>query len=235
MDEEIVRQLELAEDNEVVQPTRVISREISTDTSLLRLRFAKEYIRCSGNGAEAAQRAGYGGTRATLARKASQLLRSSDVQGYLTEHVRGAMDAREVVARLAQIARGSIGDFLVIDPDSGQCLGFDFRTPQAKESIGLIKKLKHTKTGCEIELYSKLGALELLVRALQMDDAERDRKTILEEVIENMPHSIREPFIQLLATFSDPIAIPGVVSYTLPDEPPDADEDPEIDQDLCDA
>lgn len=233
MDDEIVRQLELAEDNEAVRPARVISREVSRDTTFSRLKFAKEYINCNGNGTEAAYRAGYGGNRATLARKASRLLEASDVQGYLAEHVRDAMNAREVVARLAQIARGSMGDFLVIDPDNGQCLGFDFSTPQAKQNLGLIKKLKHTAKGCEVELYSKLGALELLVRALQMDDAERDKKTILEEAIENMPHSIREPFIQLLATFSDPIEIPGMVSYTLPDELPDANEEPEIDQDLC--
>ncbi len=202
-------EMDLEPEGDEENSTQMLPRETAPDTNLMRLTFAKEYIACGGNATEAAKRAGYKGSRRYLTTIGSRLLKAPDIRHYVTAHLRNAMDAREVVARLTDIARGSIVDFLTIDPETGQP-HVDFRSHRAQESMHLIKELKPTKFGYEIKMYSKLEALELLVRVFRMDQQEIDRKKVLAQAIEDMPENIREPFKQLLANFTEVSDIPGV-------------------------
>lgn len=80
--------------------------------------FVKHYVACNFNATEAAARAGYSGSRATLAVTGHDLLRNpkirAAVEALLTEQ---AMGPGEVVARLTAHARGDMSDFLRIDEE----------------------------------------------------------------------------------------------------------------------
>jgi hypothetical protein len=219
---------EIRDDEQQVQ---VVAYDPSPATNLMRLAFAKAYIECGGNGTEAAHRAGYSGSRASLARTANRLLRENDVQHYLTAHIRSQIDAREVVARLTSIARGSIGYFIVIDPRTGQPTGLDLSTPQAQENMHLIRKLKPTRFGYEIELYSQLEALDLIVRVLRLEDQQNEKKKVLAQAIEDMPENVREPFKQLLASFGTPEEVPGLATIGRAGKRPSLGEEQEIEMD----
>ncbi len=142
--------------------------------------FVTEYLRCF-NGTKAAIRAGYSARSA--ASIAEQNLRkleiSQAVEAGLAEL---AMSSSEVLARLADIARGDIADLLEITPE-----GFTFK-PLVMNDRGrmivnphtrLIKRFKQKKTTLlaktpegedrivtetEIELYSALDALTSLAK-----------------------------------------------------------------------
>jgi phage terminase small subunit len=74
--------------------------------------FAEEYLRHNCNGTEAARACGHTGTDASLAVIASRLLKSVKVQEHLKARRKQiAMDVDEIIARLADEARGSMEDF----------------------------------------------------------------------------------------------------------------------------
>lgn len=119
--------------------------------------FIEAYLDCL-NATEAARRAGY----ARPKQEGCRLLTFADV----AEVVKAGMEARampkdEIVARLAEQARGSLADFLKVDETTG--LAFvDLR--KAGDMTRLIKKLRITKAGIEIELYDAQAALVQLGR-----------------------------------------------------------------------
>jgi len=116
--------------------------------------FIEEYLECW-NGAEAARRAGYKYPK----RAASFLLTIPDLQEVIAKRIKEkAMGADEVLARLADQARASITN--VIEPTGKRTFLID--TEKVAEFGQLIKKIKHTKYGVEIELYSSQQALELI-------------------------------------------------------------------------
>lgn len=133
--------------------------------------FVDEYLKCF-NGAEAARRAGYSESRArtTAAELMAEGSISEQIQARLAEvH----MSADEALKRMADIARGDIGDFT-------DRLGLlDMQTAKDNGLTKLIKKIKQrtvTKIGksdkdedvevhdLEIELYSAKDALETVLK-----------------------------------------------------------------------
>lgn len=131
------------------------------------LAFVNEYLRDS-NGTQAAIRAGY--SPKTAYSIGQRLLKNVEVSKEIRARVdEKAMGVDEVLTRLADIARGDMGDFL----DIGS-MGFviDLKSAQEKGLTKLIKKVKMRTTttlakdgtetethDMEIELYSALDAL----------------------------------------------------------------------------
>ena len=77
--------------------------------------FVREYLR-DYNATEAAKRAGYAGSRATLANIGSQNLRKPAIRNHIDQQLHGkAMSAKEVLLRFSRQARTSMADFLSLD------------------------------------------------------------------------------------------------------------------------
>ena len=132
--------------------------------------FVEEYLSCF-NATEAARRAGY----AYPNKQGPRMLVNVGIQEAIKARIaEKAMSADEVLTRLADMARGDLGDFMDIES-----MSFDISLQKAKE-LGLthlIKKVKQrtvttadksgeeTETNVqEIELHSSLEALRDLAR-----------------------------------------------------------------------
>lgn len=122
--------------------------------------FVEAYLDCF-NAAEAARRAGY--SERTARSIGSENLTKPDIAAAIQAGLaKRSMTRDEVVTRLAEQARGSLADFLKVDETTG--LAFvDLR--KAGDMTRLIKKLRITKAGIEIELYDAQAALVQLGRA----------------------------------------------------------------------
>ena len=129
--------------------------------------FVEEYLRCW-NATEAAIAAGY--SERTARQQGSYLLSKVDIQAEIRKRIdEKAMTADEVLVRLADMARGDMGDFLDISSMSFQV---DLSEAQEKGLTKLIKKVKQRTTttlskdgvetetsDIEIELYDAHAAL----------------------------------------------------------------------------
>lgn len=123
--------------------------------------FIEEYLKCW-NATEAARRAGYKWPR----RRATCLLDHPQVQEALQRRIDElAMDANEVLLRLAEHARGDLGEFLEIQPDGSARI--DFRRAREAGKLHLLKRFSQSKQyGTQIELYDAQSALQLLGKHL---------------------------------------------------------------------
>lgn len=120
--------------------------------------FVIEYTGCW-NASEAARRAGY--SRHTANEQGSRLLTNVSVQQAIRKRLSEiAMPADEVLSRLAQHARGSMGDFIQLDAE-GRPAGFNLG-PDAPQH--LIKKVSIADRGITFELYDAQAALTILAR-----------------------------------------------------------------------
>ena len=135
--------------------------------------FIEEYLTCW-NASEAAKRAGY----AHANHQATRLLSNVGIQEEIKRRIdEKAMSADEVLLRLADMARGDIGDFMDIES-----MSFDLDLKKAKEKglTHLIKKARQrTVTSSkaqgqeeeetniiELELYDAQAALVTLGKHL---------------------------------------------------------------------
>lgn len=119
-------------------------------------RFVVEYTACW-NATEAARRAGY----AHPNKQGPALLVNLGIQTAIKARLAQlAMPADEVLIRLGQHARGSMGDFIRLD-EKGAPDGFNLG-PDAPQH--LIKKVSITDRGITFELYDAQAALALLAR-----------------------------------------------------------------------
>jgi len=122
--------------------------------------FVEEYLR-DFNATRAAERAGYGGDDNALAAAGSRLLRNVKIAEKVSVRLQeSAMSADEVLRRLAEQARGDVGDFIAI----GEKGNFIVDWEAAKGKTHLVKSLKHTAHGVTIELYDAQSALDKLAR-----------------------------------------------------------------------
>lgn len=159
----------------------------------------------NGNATEAARLAGYAGRENTLATVGKENLKKPDVWAEVTRRMaESAMTSDEVLSRTSAIARGSLGDFLDITEDGDWKLNL----PRAKKAakLGLLKKLKCTKFGVEIELHDPLTALNLLGKRHRLwndgGNTEVDVK-ILNVILDALPEELRNDVIQQIeAAFS---------------------------------
>lgn len=96
------------------------------------------------NATEAARQAHYKGDDATLASVGWENLRKPEISKAIEERLAAhAMSADEVLKRLAEQARGTMGDFVRFD-DAGNTV-FDLQAAAMLGKMSLVKKLK-TKT-----------------------------------------------------------------------------------------
>jgi phage terminase small subunit len=125
--------------------------------------FVDHYLQCW-NATEAARRAGYAGNDNTLKSIGSENLTKPDISAAVQKRLDdNAMSANEALSRLADIARGDIGDFL-----SPESLTVDI----SKGKTALIKRIEYriyttdesqTET-VKIELHDSQRALETIAR-----------------------------------------------------------------------
>ena len=118
--------------------------------------FVEEYLQ-DFNATRAAERAGYSGDENSLAVQGHRLLRNAKI----AERVRlrlqeAAMTANEVLSRLAAIARSSYSEYLTSDAT------VDFGRLIADGQGFLVKAIKDTRYGKQIEFYDAQRALELI-------------------------------------------------------------------------
>lgn len=118
--------------------------------------FVEAYLACGFNASEAARQAGYTGKANVVGPRllANVSIRAAVQQG-LSER---AMPADEVLARLAEQARGTMDDFL------GDAGDIDLTRARERGKLHLLKSRSTTKEGERIELYSAQSALELLAK-----------------------------------------------------------------------
>lgn len=119
--------------------------------------FIDAYLACGFNAAEAARQAGY--SEKTARQQGQRLLTNVDIAAAIRQGLaERAMGAAEVLARLAEQARGTMDDFL---DDDGN---IDLRRGRERGKLHLVKTRSVTKEGERIELYSSQSALELLAK-----------------------------------------------------------------------
>ncbi len=130
--------------------------------------FITEYVQCW-NATKAAIAAGY--SERSARQQGSRLLANADISSHIRARIEeNAMKADEVLARLAEHARGDVAD--LVDPST---MTLDWKAAKAKGATRLIKKIKQTVlTGAddrqteifEFELYDAQAALVHLGKQL---------------------------------------------------------------------
>lgn len=117
--------------------------------------FIDYYFACGFNATEAAKRAGYSERTARQmgTENLSKPVIKAEISRRMTEQ---AMGPNEVLARLGEIARGDMIDFL---NDAGD---IDLKTARLAGKLHLVKTRSITKEGERIELYDKHAALALI-------------------------------------------------------------------------
>ena len=132
-----------------------------------------------GNGTEAAVRAGYKGTRTTLAAIGSENLQKPHILAKLDEiYSTWGMGARETLARIAKIARSfDPTDYITErerwDTDKkgkrffmGYVQSVDLKALKKDGFSSLIKKVKqNSKGGMEVEYHDPVRALEMIAKS----------------------------------------------------------------------
>ena len=119
--------------------------------------FIAAYFECGLNGTEAAAMAGYGGKRATLASIASENLSKPEIRAVIYRLLEDrAMGKHEVLYRLTEQARATLGDF--IDPNTERV-----STIRAAErgKLHLIKEFTHTATEKGEDTYTERVTIKL--------------------------------------------------------------------------
>jgi phage terminase small subunit len=150
--------------------------------------FAAAYIETL-NATEAARRAGYDGTDASLAVIGHENLKKPKIKTLIDEYLNEyAMSAAEVLYHLTDIARGDYGDML-------NSMGApDASTAQENKKTHLIKKVR-TKTittdeqeifEVEIEPYDRLKALDLLAKFHQLTTTTRVEINWQDQAVEDI-------------------------------------------------
>jgi hypothetical protein len=118
--------------------------------------FIEAYLgESNGNATDAARRAGYSEHAVTGSR---DLLKNPKIQARIQARVASAaMAANEVLARLGDVAAADITEFLDIKDDDTWKLSL--KRVKRKGKGHLIRKIKMTRDGPEIELEARLPAL----------------------------------------------------------------------------
>jgi phage terminase small subunit len=121
--------------------------------------FVEHYLQCW-NATEAARRAGYRHPNKVGPRNLVKV----GIREIIGQRLQAmAMDADEVLAHLASIARGSAAD--IVQTDAGPQGVIDLAKAEKSGALHLVKKLEWTKGYLRVEFYDRLEALELLGKA----------------------------------------------------------------------
>lgn len=121
--------------------------------------FIDAYIANGGNGTQAAEDAGYKGSRETLAADAYENLNKPHIKAEIERRLSQFMSANEVMYRLTEIANADLGSIL---DENGR---IDLKKAKQQGKTRFLKVLR-LKTGATNEIsfeqYSRMEALELL-------------------------------------------------------------------------
>jgi len=124
--------------------------------------FVEEYLK-DFNATKAAERAGYSGEYFTLASIGCENLKKPKIAARIKERLREtAMTADEVLMRLSEQARGMYAQY--ITPEGG----VDVAQMVEDGKAHLIKRMRDTKYGMDIEFYDSQRALQLIGEAHDM-------------------------------------------------------------------
>lgn len=142
--------------------------------------FINAYFLSNGNATKAAEEAGYQHANVMGARLKSDPVIAAEIKRRLDE---SAMGSQEVLARLADMARGSIEDFIDLgnyDPNYPRALqgkwSLDLHKAHRAGKLPLLKSIKSGEFGPEIVLHDAQSALVQLGRyhKLFTDKVEHD-------------------------------------------------------------
>lgn len=124
----------------------------------LQKKFVNEYLRCF-NASEAARLAGY--SEKAAGQQGYENLRKPEIAEVINEYFDAMlMESKEALARLSDMARASIEDFVDIDPNLKNAVFLNFSKAKEDGKLHLIKKLKYNAQGYpEIELHDAQAAL----------------------------------------------------------------------------
>jgi hypothetical protein len=138
--------------------------------------FVAAYLGAAGgNGAEAARIAGFSHPNVQAVRLLANVSIRAAIDARLAS---AAMSADEVLARLSDLAAGSLGDFLAIDARGNYRV--DLAKARRNGKLHLLRELKPTQHGTAIKLHDPKGALELLAKyhglldRIVLDDAKTE-------------------------------------------------------------
>lgn len=124
------------------------------------------------NGVKAAKRAGYKGSYSTLGVVAHENLKKPKIKKAIQDGlIEMAMSEEEVVARISELAKVNLSDFIIESED-----GFKLNWKEIEKKGYLIKGITHTQQGIKLDLHDSLKALIQLGRlyALFTDRVEFD-------------------------------------------------------------
>ena len=151
--------------------------------------FVNEYLK-DFNATGAAERAGYKGSRNSLAVIGSQNLRKLKIRQCVDDYMEEqAMSWVEVLYRLSRQARGSMEMFLSRDEDGR--LWFDLEKAEAHGALDLIQGIKFVEKvsvngkverRVELKLYDAQRALNLIARGMGMFVDRMEVKGVEEDV-----------------------------------------------------
>ncbi len=130
------------------------------ELTLKERRFVECYLgEARGCASLAARMAGYKNDHPT----GSRLLRKPTVRAAIASELDdAAMSAKECLARLSDVARGDLTDFLDLSGDGPPVV--DIRKARKRGRSHLLKRLAVGKDGVRLELHDPLAALALLAR-----------------------------------------------------------------------
>jgi len=173
-----------------------------------RQQFVLEYIK-DFNGARAAIASGY--SKRTASQIANSLLKSPAIKEALKAVIAEKhMSAEEVLSRLAEMARGDMGDFVKVN--NGEVIVEDWDGIVKSGKSRIVKKLTNTKEGVSIELYDAKDALDKIGKyhALFTDvtvKVERELEGALKLLEQNLDKATFAKIVQILSTSADERAI----------------------------
>lgn len=122
--------------------------------------FINEYL-IDFNATRAAERAGYKGDAVTLASVGWENLRKPQIAEAIRQRLsEKAMGPDEVLMRLGEQARVEYSEYLTVDADRNPAV--DVARLIADGKAHLIKSIKHTRWGRNIEFYDGHAAKELI-------------------------------------------------------------------------
>lgn len=143
--------------------------------------FVESYLE-TWNATEAARRAGY----AHPNKQGPRLLVNVGIAERIKQRLdEKTMGANEVLARLTEHARLSMGDYIQVDDDGAVRL--DMKKARDANKLGMIKKLKPTKFGTELELYDAQAALVHLGKHHKLFTEKHEHSFSLAEVLAGLP------------------------------------------------
>ena len=145
---------------------------MSDRLTLLQRRFINFYFVNGGNATKAAALAGYKGDDNSLAVTGHDNLRKPKIEAIIKSRLNEeAMSANEALWRTSQIARMDISPYIdhFKTSDKKWLIGVDIERLIDDGHGHLVKSVKHTKDGTNIEFYDKQKALDQIMRYYRID------------------------------------------------------------------